>query len=115
MFLRAVAGLPKLTIWLKKRAVEGEMRLALRWRTDDIDHSHADGGLIAIARKSGVTARTRAMGFTGQAVAAADAFGRPRRPGTACCRCSSTGSKALMQRKPLSRQVGVKDALRRSR
>jgi hypothetical protein len=25
MFLRAVAGLPKLTIWLKKRAVEGEM------------------------------------------------------------------------------------------
>jgi hypothetical protein len=52
MFLRAVAGLPKLTIWLKKRAVEGEMRLALRWRTDDIDHSHADGGLIAIARKA---------------------------------------------------------------
>lgn len=51
-FLRAVAGWPKLTIWLKKKAVEGEMRLQLNWRTDDIDQSHTDGGLIAIARKA---------------------------------------------------------------
>ncbi len=51
-FLRAVSGWPKLTIWLKKKAVEGEKRLVLNWRTDDIAKSHPDGGLIAIARKA---------------------------------------------------------------
>jgi SAM-dependent methyltransferase len=52
-FLRATAGWQKLTLWLKKKAVEGEQRLVLKWRTDDIDLSHTDGGLIAIARKAG--------------------------------------------------------------
>ncbi|HMU39343.1 MAG TPA: class I SAM-dependent methyltransferase [Pseudomonadota bacterium] len=50
-FLRAAAGFPRFTLWLKSKAVQGEKRLILNWRTDDIQASHKDGGLIAIARK----------------------------------------------------------------
>jgi SAM-dependent methyltransferase len=49
--LRAIAPFPRVTIWLKQRALAGEMKLRYHWRQDDIRHSHIDGGLIAIARK----------------------------------------------------------------
>ena len=52
VFLRAIAGFPKLTIWLKRKAIAGEKRLQFQWHTDDINQSHDAGGLIAIARKA---------------------------------------------------------------
>lgn len=51
LFLQLIAGWPRLTIWLKRRAVAAEMRLRYSWRSDDIRASHPDGGLIAIARR----------------------------------------------------------------
>lgn len=50
-FLDATRRLPRLTVWLKRKAIAGELQLKLVWRTDDIANSHADGGLIAIARR----------------------------------------------------------------
>ena len=52
VFLRAIAGFPKLTIWLKRKAIAGEKRLQFQWHTGDINQSHDAGGLIAIARKA---------------------------------------------------------------
>ena len=50
-FLQAIAGWPRLTLLLKRRAVAAEMRLRYTWRSDDIRASHPAGGLIAIARR----------------------------------------------------------------
>lgn len=50
-FLEVIARWPRLTIWLKRKSVAAQMRRPYSWRSDDIDASHADGGLIAIARR----------------------------------------------------------------
>ncbi len=52
-FLRVAAAWPRLTLWLKHKAVKGEQALRLQWRDPgtDIEKSQTDGGLIAIARK----------------------------------------------------------------
>lgn len=50
-FLEFLGHFPRLTIWLKRRAVASQMRRPFNWRKDDIRASHTDGGLIAIARR----------------------------------------------------------------
>ena len=50
-FLRFLSHFPRLTIWLKQKALETEMSRSFTWQTGDIDQSHEIGGLIAIARK----------------------------------------------------------------
>ena len=49
--LRGLAYFPRLTMRLKRQAVENQLSRAHNWRTDDLMLSHQDGGLIAIARR----------------------------------------------------------------
>jgi SAM-dependent methyltransferase len=49
--LRGLAYFPRLTMSLKRRAVQNQLNRAHSWRQDDIRKSHEDGGLIAIARR----------------------------------------------------------------
>ena len=49
--LRGLAYFPRLTMRLKRQAVENQLSRAHTWRSDDLMLSHQDGGLIAIARR----------------------------------------------------------------
>ena len=53
VLLRVAMHWPGLMLWLKRKSLEKEHALELRWRTgDDLAASHRDGGLIAIARRA---------------------------------------------------------------
>lgn len=49
--LRGLAYFPRLTMRLKRQAVQNQLNRTHAWRQDAIAHSHTDGGLIAIARR----------------------------------------------------------------
>jgi SAM-dependent methyltransferase len=49
--LRGLAYFPRLTMRLKRQAVQNQLNRSHTWRQDAIVHSHTDGGLIAIARR----------------------------------------------------------------